>query len=85
MNVINGRPEVDDTVAFPSQRPNGGLALQIGVVEELRPEKGALRVKPVYSTTRAALNKDGTYKSKEVPADLCVIIDRRGHNADEPA
>jgi len=81
VNVINGQVQVNDCVAFPTQRPNGGLAMQIGMVEDIRPETGKLRVKPVFSTTRANVKQDGTYASKVVFADVCVIIDRRGHNA----
>lgn len=81
MNVINGKVEVGDCVAFPTKRPRGGLAMQIGMVEALHPETGKIRVKPEFSSTRAHVNQDGTYASKQVPADVCVIIDRRGHNA----
>lgn len=81
MNVINGKIEVGDCIAYPTKRPGGGLAMQIGMVEEIRPETGKLKVKPVYSSTRASHNQDGTYSSKAVPADVCVIIDRLGHNA----
>lgn len=48
--------------------------MQIGMIEELRPEKGKIRVKPVYNTTRGNIKKDGTYASKEVLAELCVHV-----------
>jgi hypothetical protein len=74
MNVINAFVHVGEHVAFPTQRPGGGLAMQIGMIEELHPESGKIRVKPVYNTTRGNINKDGTYASKVVLAELCVHV-----------
>lgn len=76
MNVINGAVEVDDVVAYPSHSRNRGLALRIGRVTELRPDKDALQVEVVYTTWHSG------NKHQQVPAGLCVIIDRRGHNGD---
>ena len=75
MNVINGTVEVGDVVAYPSFRNNKGLAMKIGRVTELRPEKEALQVEVVYTTFLPG------NKHQQVRADLCVIIDRNGHNA----
>lgn len=77
MNVINGKVQVGDCVAFPTKQPGGGLAIQIGMVLMLVPSTGRLRVKPVFSSTVASHNADGTYSAKQVPAEVCVIIDRR--------
>lgn len=73
MNVINGRVEVGDVVAYPTHRPGKGLAMKIGRVTELRPDKDALQVEVVYTTALPG------NKHQQVPAEICVIIDR-SHN-----
>jgi hypothetical protein len=75
MNVINGAVQVGDVVAYPTHGINKGLAMKIGRVTELRPEKEALQVEVVYSTFLPG------NAHQQVRAELCVIIDRRGHNA----
>lgn len=75
MNVINGKVEVGDVVAYPSHRNNRGLAMRIGRVTELRPEKDAIQVEVVYSTFLTG------NAHQQISAGLCVIIDREGHNA----
>jgi hypothetical protein len=71
MNVINGRVQVGDVVAFPTHRYNKGLAMKIGRVTELRPEKEAIQVEVVFSTFLPG------NAHQQVPAGLCVIIDRQ--------
>lgn len=73
MKVINGEVRVDDIVAYPTHKHNKGLAMKIGRVTELRPDKDAVQVEVVYSTTYAG------NKHQQVPAEICVIIDRN-HN-----
>jgi hypothetical protein len=69
MNVINSIIQVGDYVAYPTQRHNKGLAMKVGQVTELRPDKGAIQVRVVYSTWL----KGNAHQ--QVPAELCVRIE----------
>lgn len=70
MRVINVNVRVGDFVAFPTQRHNKGLAMQIGEVTELRPEKECIQVRIVYSP-----QTHPGVAHKEVRAELCARID----------
>lgn len=65
---------VDDIVAYPTHKHNKGLAMKIGRVTELRPDKNAVQVQVVHSTALP-----GNLLHQQVSAEICVIIDRN-HN-----
>lgn len=71
MHVINGKVQVDDFVAFPTQkRNNKGLAMQVGQVTELRPDKAAVQVRIMHSP-----QTHPGVAHKQVLAELCIRID----------